>query len=181
MNISKLAAVAAVFCWLVALLPTAHAHDYRIGSLRIDHPWTRATPQGAKVAGGYLVIHNDGAEPDRLVSAGFAASASTELHEMAMQGSTMIMRELPKGIDVPAGKSVTLAPGGLHLMFMGLNDRLAEGGSIKGHLVFEKAGRIEVDFKIEAMGKRGHDHGSGHGAQGHGVHGHGGHNHGARP
>jgi periplasmic copper chaperone A len=177
MNISKCAAAAAFLCWLLAIIPSVQAHDYRIGALRIDHPWTRATPAGAKVAGGYLVIRNEGTEADRLISAGFAVSGTTEVHEMSMQGGTMMMRELQKGLEIPAGKSVTLAPGGFHLMFIDLKQRLTEGGSIKGHLVFEKAGKIEVEFKIEAMGKREHlhDHGS------HGAGGHSGHHHGAKP
>jgi periplasmic copper chaperone A len=161
---------------IAGLAPVARAHDYTHGQLRIGHPWTRATAPSAKVAAGYLTIRNTGGQADRLISASFTSSGSVELHEMAVDNGVMRMRELPRGIDIAPGQTVELKPGGLHLMFMDLKTGLREGGAVKGALVFEKAGLIEVDFKVEAMGARsgqaGHDHG--HHGHGHG-HGHQGH------
>jgi periplasmic copper chaperone A len=147
------------------LLPfVAAAHDYKAGDLLIHHPWTRATAPGAPVAGGYAEIRNTGALPDRLVGGSFEASAQFEIHEMTMDGDVMKMAKLPNGLEIPAGATVTLKPGGLHLMFIGLKLPLAEGAKIKGSLVFEKAGKIDVEFAIEAKGAKGaekamHDHG----------------------
>jgi periplasmic copper chaperone A len=159
---------------IAALTGLSHAHSYKLGELEIGHPWTRATPPSARVAGGYLTITNKGATADRLLSATFAGSRTTEVHEMAHEGGVMKMRELPKGLEIKPGQKVELKPGGLHLMFMGLNSGLKENDNLKGVLVFEKAGRIEVDFKVEAIGFRPkdgaaeHDHSS-HGHSGHGA------------
>jgi periplasmic copper chaperone A len=122
--------------------------------LEIGHPWTRATPPSAKVAGGFLTITNKGATEDRLLSATFVGSTSTEVHEMAHEGGVMTMRELPKGLVIKPGEKVELRPGGFHLMFMNLRSGLKQDERIKGELVFEKAGRLEVEFKVEAIGHR---------------------------
>jgi periplasmic copper chaperone A len=144
----------------------AFAHGYTLGDLVIGHPWTRATAPAARVAAGYLTVENRGAAPDRLVSATFSAAGVVEVHEMSMDGSVMKMRELPKGIEIRPGQKLELKPGGFHLMFIDLKAGLKEGESIKGVLVFETAGRIEVDFKVDSMGARGggHEDHRGHGA-----------------
>jgi periplasmic copper chaperone A len=153
-----IAATSAVL--FAAFAPVSRAHSYKLGDLEIGHPWTRATPPSARVAGGFLKITNKGSTPDRLLSATFVGSASTEVHEMAHEGGVMRMRELPKGLEIRPGETVELKPGGFHLMFIGLKAGLKENDRLKGELVFEKAGRIEVDFAVESMGARGgeHDH-----------------------
>ncbi len=162
MSFTRRAAIVAAISTilLAAFAPHSRAHSYRIGDLEINHPWTRATPPSARVAGGYLAITNKGSVPDRLLSATFSGSASTEVHEMAHEGGVMRMRELPKGLEIRPGATVELKPGGFHLMFIGLKAGLREKEQLKGVLVFEKAGRIEVDFAVEAIGARGgeHDH-----------------------
>ncbi len=135
-----------------ALCVPAFAHEYKLGDLAVDHPWARATPAAAPVGGGYLTVKNTGATPDRLVSATFEGSAKVEIHEMANKDGVMSMRAVPNGIVVPPGGTVELAPGGLHLMFTGLKGPLKQGEAPKGVLVFEKAGRLEVEFKIEPVG-----------------------------
>jgi periplasmic copper chaperone A len=172
MSYTRRAALAAAFCAIaIALLtPQAKAHGFKIGDLEIGHPWTRATPPSARVAGGYLSVTNKGASADRLLSATFTQSGSTEVHEMAHEGGVMKMRELPKGIEIKPGERINLQPGGFHLMFIDLKAGLKEGDTINGTLVFEKAGRIEVGFKVESIGYKpkgagaDHDH-SGHGAK----------------
>jgi periplasmic copper chaperone A len=161
-RIAALAASLAVIA-IAGLAPRASAHGYAVGDLVIGHPWTRATAPAAKVAGGYLTIENKGAQADRLVSATFTGSNIVEVHEMAVEAGVMRMRELPKGIEIAPGTKVELKPGGFHLMFIDLKAGLKEGETIKGALVFEKAGRIEVEFKVEAIGAwGGQDHHHGH-------------------
>ena len=130
----------------------ASAHDYKVGSLEIQHPWSRATPKGATVAGGYLKIVNKGTTPDRLIGGSTAAAPKFEIHEMSMDGGVMKMRALPKGIEIKPGQTVELKPGGHHLMFVGITAPLEQGKRVKGTLEFEKAGKIEVEYAVEAIG-----------------------------
>lgn len=136
----------------------AFAHDYKVGDVKVDHPWARATPHGAKVAGGFLVLENKGASPDRLVSVSVEIAEHAEIHEMAMKDGVMSMRQLADGLAVPAGAEVALKPGGIHLMFIGLKRPLAKGESFKGTLTFEKAGSVEVSFTVTAIGAGGTGH-----------------------
>ncbi|CAN1502910.1 COG2847 Copper(I)-binding protein [Rhabdaerophilaceae bacterium] len=139
-------------------LPAA-SHDYKIGDLKIDHPWSRATPGGAKVAGGFMTITNLGATPDRLIGGSVAAASNFEVHEMKMEGNVMKMRALEKGLEIKPGETVALKPGGFHVMFINLSSPLREGSTIKGTLVFERAGTVEVEFKVEGRGSSGENHG----------------------
>jgi periplasmic copper chaperone A len=139
----------------VALLSApANSQDYSKGSLNVERPWTRATPQGATVAAGYLVIENRGAAVDRLISVSVPVDVAgrAEIHEMAVQDGVMKMRPLPRGIEIAPGFTVKLEPGGLHLMFLDLKRPLAKGDRFKGTLKFERAGDVEVEFVAEAMG-----------------------------
>ncbi|WP_029660487.1 copper chaperone PCu(A)C [Aliihoeflea sp. 2WW] len=145
------------------LAAPAFAHDFAAGDLTIDHPWSRATPKGARVAAGYASITNNGSEADRLIEVRSDFAASAEIHEMAVDGNgVMTMRPLADGIEIPAGEEVKLEPGSFHIMFMGPEKQLVEGENFAGTLVFEKAGEVEVEFAVEGMGGPG---------------GHAGHNH----
>lgn len=140
---------------------SAGAHDYTRGSLFIDHPWTRPTPGGVTVGSGYLVIRNRGKSSDRLVSASTPIAAKVEIHRMAVKDGVMTMRQVEGGLTVASGKSVELKPHGLHLMFFELKQPLTEGEKFPATLVFEKAGSIDVEFKVESMSttappRRGH-------------------------
>jgi hypothetical protein len=145
--------LAAVALTLAALSP-ALAHDYQAGSILFEHPWTRATPPGAKVAGGFMKLQNTGKEPDRLIGGSAAVAGKFEVHEMAMVNNVMKMRELENGIEIKPGQNVELKPGSFHVMFMDLKQQIKEGDRVKGTLVFEKAGTVEVEFKVEAMGAK---------------------------
>ena len=136
----------------------AYAHDYKLGTLSIDHPWSRATPGGAKTGGGYLKIENKGTAPDRLVSVIAPVAGLVEIHEMKMNNGVMQMRPLEAGILIPAGGSIVLAPGSYHLMLMDLKQPLKQGEQFKATLIFEKAGRIDVMFNVEALGSSGSAH-----------------------
>lgn len=144
------------------LASPALAADYTAGSLKIAQPWARATPKGAQVGGGYMTITNTGTTPDRLTGGSSGISSSFELHEMSMEGGVMKMRMLKDGLEIKPGETVALKPGGYHVMFMGLKDQLKQGGTFKGTLQFEKAGKVEVEYKIEGIAA------SGSGPAGHG-------------
>jgi len=138
---------------LTAVLPAPLlAKDVQKGPIKIERPWSRATPGGAKVGGGFLKITNTGATPDRLVSAATDVSNVSEIHEMKMVDGVMKMRALGDGIALPPGKTVELKPGGYHLMFMDLKSGLKEGQSVKGTLTFEKAGKVDVEFRVGPIG-----------------------------
>ena len=126
---------------------TSQAHSFKLGAIDIGHPWARPTADGQKVGGGYLKLTNAGAA-DRLVSASSEVSDSVELHTMSMDGTVMRMRQVD-GIDLPAGQTVELKPGGLHIMFIGLKAPLQEGSKFPVKLKFEKAGEVMVDVKVQ--------------------------------
>lgn len=121
--------------------------------VRVQTPWSRATPPGAAVAGGFMTLHNEGAADDRLVSVTTDIAASVEIHQMSMEGGTMQMRELTDGLSLPAGEAVALAPGGYHLMFIDPKP-LREGDTFLATLTFENAGTKEVEFMAAAAGSR---------------------------
>ena len=130
----------------------AVAHDFKAGAIGVDHPWSRATPKGASVAGGYLKITNTGATPDRLTGGSAEVAKRFEIHEMSMDGGVMRMRELKNGIEIAPGATVELKPGSYHIMMMNLSRPLAKGDRVKGSLTFEKAGKVDIEFAVEAIG-----------------------------
>ena len=143
---------------------SATAHEYKAGSIEIKHPWARATPKGSEVAGGYMKLINTGKEPDRLIGGSVPIAGKFEIHEMSMDGGVMKMRMLPKGIEIKPGQTVELKPGSYHLMFVGLKEPFEKGKRVKGTLQFEKAGKVEVEYAVEAIGGSpgGHDEHKGH-------------------
>ena len=128
------------------------AHDYKIGSIEIVLPWSRATPSTAPSAGGFLTLTNKGDAPDRLISIMSPAAKQTEIHEMKMDGAVMRMRELENGVVLPPGQTIELKPGGYHVMFMGLRAPFVKDQKVPATLVFEKAGRIDIEFQVDALG-----------------------------
>lgn len=133
---------------LLSLAAPALAEDVMVGDLMISGAFTRATLPNAPVGGGFLTITNHGSSDDRLVSATSPAAGVVQIHEMKMDGDVMKMAELPDGLAIPAGQSVTLAPGGYHLMFMQLKGPFVEGQTVPVTLTFEKAGTIEVQLDV---------------------------------
>jgi copper(I)-binding protein len=137
---------------LLAWDGVAFAHSYKLGALEIGYPWARATPPTAPAGGGYLTIKNAGTAPDRLVEVRSPAAAAAQIHEMKMEGNVMRMRELAGGLEITPGATVALAPGGLHLMLMGLKAPFKQGEKVPLTLVFEKAGSIDIELTVVAMG-----------------------------
>jgi uncharacterized protein YcnI len=124
----------------------------KAGSLTLEQPWSRATPGGAKVGGGYLRITNTGTVPDRLTGGSLPLASKVEVHEMRLDGDVMRMKAVEGGLEIKPGATVELKPGGLHLMFVDLKEPLKEGQVLKGTLTFEKAGPVEVEYTVRGMG-----------------------------
>ncbi len=137
---------------LLAAPVVAVAQEPRAGDLAVQQPWTRAAGEGA-TGGGFLSISNRGAAADRLVSASSPAARAMELHTMVRDGDVMRMRAV-EAIEVPAGQTVALRPGGLHLMLVGLSRPLREGETVSVVLRFERAGEVRVDLSVQAAGAR---------------------------
>ncbi|MFC3205785.1 copper chaperone PCu(A)C [Aquamicrobium soli] len=147
--------------FLAAAGQSVFAHEFKVGDLEIEHPWSRETPVGARVAGGYFTVKNNGASADRLVAVTSEVSAKAEVHQMAVSDGVMTMRRVEGGLEIPAGGTVALESGGYHLMFIDLKRQPRKGESFPATLTFEKAGSVTVDFAVEGLGESGADaHGS---------------------
>lgn len=160
-RLSRTVAAAAFAALSLAIAAPLLAHDYKVGSLHIDHPWARPTPGASKNGAAYLSIRNDGQKPDALIAASADVSERVELHEHINDNGVMRMREVSGGIAIAAGETVSLAPGGYHIMLIGLKQPLKEGEEFPLALSFREAGKVEVTVKVEkgeAKGQHGHHH-----------------------
>lgn len=133
----------------------AHAEEIRAGDLVISQAWSRATPGGAKVGGGYLTIENKGTAPDRLLGGSADVAAKVQVHEMSMNNGVMTMRPVEGGLVIEPGKTVKLAPGGFHLMLLDLKGALKQGEKLPVTLEFEKAGKVSIVLDVGGIGAMG--------------------------
>jgi len=133
----------------------ASAEEVKAGDLVITQAWSRATPGGAKVGGGYLTIENKGSAPDRLLGGSADVADKIQVHEMAMNNGVMTMRPLDKGLVIEPGKTVKLAPGGYHLMLFDLTSPLKQGDKLPVTLEFEKAGKVTLSLDVQGVGAQG--------------------------
>jgi copper(I)-binding protein len=138
----------AVAALAIAVPSSAFAHDYTLGTLRIEHPYARPTPPGARTGGAYFTIRNTGEAGDRLLRVSSPVAQTAELHSMTMDGNLMKMRAVP-ALDIPSGSTVSLGTGGYHVMLMGLHHSLAVGDEVPLTLVFERAGALDVTAHVE--------------------------------
>ncbi|WP_011579731.1 MULTISPECIES: copper chaperone PCu(A)C [Chelativorans] len=143
----------APFVTIAAAESAAEGHHHgaaaiSAGDVRISEPWARAMLPGQPTGGAYMTIRNEGAEPDRLLAVTSPAAGKVEIHMMEMKGEVMEMRPVEGGLEVPAGESVSLKPGGLHLMFFDVETPFAEGAEVPVTLEFEKAGRVELSLPV---------------------------------
>ncbi|MBV8921811.1 copper chaperone PCu(A)C [Bradyrhizobium sp.] len=143
---------AMVSCFLAA---PARAEEVKAGDLVISQAWSRATPRGAKTGGGFLTIENKGSAPDRLVAVSGDFADKIEVHEMAVKNGVMTMRAVENGLTIEPGKTVTLAPGGYHLMMLDLKAPLKQGDKLPVTLQFEKAGTVVVTLDVQGVGAKG--------------------------
>lgn len=146
----------------LGLLNTASAQTFEVGKLVIEQPYTRSTPPMTPVAGGFLKITNTGDKDDKLFSGTATFSKAVEIHEMIMsETGVMRMQQNKDGLVIPAGETVELKPGGLHIMFIGLNKQMIPDERHTSLLKFEHAGDVEVEFivrDITAMAEAPMDH-----------------------
>ncbi|MBF0374593.1 MAG: copper chaperone PCu(A)C [Alphaproteobacteria bacterium] len=147
----------------VALLAPAFADTALAANIEIRDAFARATPGMAPNGGAFMTIVNNGSEPDRLVSAAAPVSKTTELHTHDSDGQGVMRMRKVEFIAVPAGGTVRLAPGGHHVMFMGLQSPLKEGDKFPITLTFERAGKMTFDMPVVAMGAMGMGMGMGMG------------------
>ena len=131
---------------------SARTEEVKAGDLVISQAWSRATPNGAKIAGGYLTIENKGSTPDRLIGGAGDVAGRIEVHEMATNNGVMTMRPLDNGLTIEPGKTVKLAPGGYHLMMFDLKGQLKQGDKVPVTLEFEKAGKVTLSLEVQSVG-----------------------------
>lgn len=135
------------------------------GTVQALDAWARPTVAGQPVGGAYLRLQNTGGAADRLLGASTSVAERVELHSMQMSGDVMRMRQVD-AIELPAGATVDLAPGGLHLMLMGLKAPLRAGERLPLVLRFEKSGEVKTELVVgnrgtgaaASMPAHGHDH-----------------------
>ncbi|HLJ00207.1 MAG TPA: copper chaperone PCu(A)C, partial [Bradyrhizobium sp.] len=147
-----------IFCSLysaalltVLIVAPVRAEEIKAGDLVISQAWSRATPGGARVGGGYLTIKNEGSAADRLIGGSAEVAAKVQVHEMSMNNGVMTMRPLDKGLVIEPGKTVKLAPGGYHLMIMDLKSPFKQGDKVPVTLEFEKAGKIALSLDVQGV------------------------------
>ena len=144
---------------LPALL--VQAHDYSVGNLHIEHPWSRAMPPVAPTAAAYFVVHNKGSDADRLLSASTPVAGKAELHEHIHADGLMKMQQV-QGVEIPAGGEVKFEPMGYHVMLFNLKQQAKDGERFPLTLTFEKAGAVEVEIAVHKDAPEGSAHGEGH-------------------
>jgi copper(I)-binding protein len=127
----------------------AAAHEYKVGAIDIGHPWSRPTPKDANIAGGYLTITNKGKTADRLIGGSSPVANQIEVHEIVDVDGMAKTRPVANGIEIKPGKTVELKPGALRIVLLGLKEPLQVGQKVKGTLVFEKAGPVEIVYNVE--------------------------------
>jgi copper(I)-binding protein len=145
---TRILAIAAVAA--IAASSSALAHEYQLRALRIDHPFARATPPGARSGGVFLSVENRGDRTDRLLTVSTPVAGTAELHQMVMDAGVMRMRAVA-GLDVKPGDRLVLQPGAYHVMLTDLKRPLHAGETFPMTLGFEKAGTIKVDVEVESM------------------------------
>lgn len=166
MRTTILTTLAAGMGLVMLAAPVTAAHEYKIGTIRIEHPWSRATPPLAPVAGGYLTITNGGKTPDRLLGGSADFAQKVEIHESTVENGVARMRPLLNGLRIGAGETIELVPGRTHIMFIKPSRSLKEDERFTATLNFERAGSVKVEFVVQGMaarspGQREHE---GHGA-----------------
>jgi periplasmic copper chaperone A len=151
---SQLLQLGLILAAAIMLSLPASAAEFKAGSLTVDNPWMRATPAGAKAAGAYAKITNHGTDADTLVGGSAEGAAKVQVHEMTVKNNVMKMHEVKGGLEIKPGETVVLKPGSYHLMLMDLKGPYTKGKTVKGTLAFKNAGKVDVEFVVEAIGAK---------------------------
>lgn len=161
----------------ILLSSAAFAHEVKVGDLQIIHANIPAPMNGAQVAAGYMGISNEGHHADKLIGVEVEFAAQAMLHTTEFTADGVASMKHVEALEIPAEDTVVLEPGGYHVMLMGLNQSLSEGDMLPATLIFEQAGRVEIEFMVDPAdgsvdhSAMGHDaagahaaHGAGHAA-----------------
>jgi len=152
----------------IAAPSIAMSHDFKVGDLVVDHPVANTTPARAMTGAGYLSIKNNGDTADSLIGVE-ADFPRVMLHDTVVENDIASMSHI-EAAEIAPGETLTFEPGGKHIMFMGLDgDPFEEGETFDATLIFEKAGRVDVEFVVEDLSDGHGDHGD-HGDHDHGDH-----------
>jgi len=151
--VRKIFVSGAFLCALSSITTAAMAADYKAQDLTVREAWARASAGMARAGAAFMVIENHGAGDDAIVSAEANVSKVVELHTHIHENGMMRMRQIPQ-IDLPAGQRVDLKPGGLHVMFIGLNQPLTEGQTFDVKLNFKKSGSITLPVTVQGVGAK---------------------------
>jgi periplasmic copper chaperone A len=144
---------------VLTLAAPALAHEVTVGDLQIIHPHIPQPAASAKAAGGFMAIVNNGTEVDRLIGVESDIAAKTEVHLSKVDANGIGTMEQVEAVEITPGATVNLEHGSFHIMLMGLKDSLTEGERHKATLIFERAGRVEIEFEIDPpMGQGEMDH-----------------------
>jgi copper(I)-binding protein len=133
----------------LALAGAAQAATYRLGTLEVANPWSRPAAANGN-GGGFMTITNRGGKPDTLVAVETPAARKTEIHRSSTAGGVMKMERQDAGVAVPAGKAIAFAPGGYHVMFLGLTKATKLGDKLPATLVFKSGAKLKVEFQVAA-------------------------------
>lgn len=144
---------------LLACAMPSFAHEYKAGDLTIEHPWARELPPNAPAGAAFFTVHNAGAGADRLLGASTPQAQKSELHTHIHENGMMKMQQIP-AVDIPAKGEVKFQPGGNHVMLFGMSKPLKAGEQFPLTLEFEKAGKVEVQVKVEGADGHGMPHGA---------------------
>jgi copper(I)-binding protein len=139
---------------LVLMTSVAPSAEYTLGTLEIRTPWTRETPKGATIGGGYVEIKNNGAVADRLTSGSVSVAKRLQIHRTTIEDGVAKMREVTAGVEIKPGETIKFEPGESHLMFVNLMQPLHEGDKVRGTLTFEHAGTIDIEYAVLGMGAK---------------------------
>lgn len=124
------------------------SHAVTAGDLEITSGWVRAMLPGQPAGGGFFIVTNKGSSPDRLIAGSTETAGRIEIHTMEIVNDVMVMRPVEGGLEIPAGATVELKPGGLHIMFMEVAEPYQEGATVPVTLEFEKAGKVDLRLPV---------------------------------
>ncbi len=156
---------------LLGVTAGALADDTKVGEVVIHDPWVRASLGATRTSAAYMTIEVTGDHPDRLIAAASPVAEHAQLHAEVMDQGVAKMRPVA-AVEVAPGTPTVLAPGGLHIMLMGVKSKLVEGRTMPLELTFETAGKVELKVPVRGMAGS-MDHGPGHDQHGEGQHGQG--------
>jgi periplasmic copper chaperone A len=143
------------FLVTTALTIAATSALAQANNVSITRPWARATPGGAITGAAYMTITNSSERDDRLVSASSAIADKVQVHRMSIANGVMTMREVAGGLVIPAHGSVTLSPGGYHMMIIGLKHGLKKGDTVRVALKFQNGDAVDADVPVLPIGAPG--------------------------